>query len=262
MTGPVLAIFAHPDDESILAGGTLAACAAAGWEVIVLCVTRGELGPIARPDLASRATLGVVRECELLAASRELGASIAQCLSYPDGDLSSVAVAEIVEDLAQKIRRWRPEALLTFGPEGLYWHPDHIAVHRYTMAALDTLGGEFSVPWVYHATWPRGQMARLVSAMASRGLAVSLWGLNSSDFGAPALSMTTILDVRPFLPQKLRAVRSHRSQLASDHLFLLIPDNLAEEFLGREYFVRARPHVGSGDFLAEVVSWLATDGKP
>jgi LmbE family N-acetylglucosaminyl deacetylase len=248
----VLAVFAHPDDESLVAGGTLAACAAAGRDVVLVCATRGEQGPIAEAGLATRDTLAAVREAELREAARALGAGAVECLGYPDSGLRWCDRKAIVGDLVDALRRWRPGAVLTFGPEGLYWHRDHVAVHAFTLAALEAVAGEGLAPAVYYATWPEGWAGQLVAALAARGLAVDLWGLHPSDFGAPPASITTAVDVRPFLGAKLRALRSHRSQLGPGHLFRVIPDDLAEEFLGREYFVRARPGPGGEDWFAGV----------
>jgi len=264
--GRVVGIFAHPDDESILAGGTLAACAAAGLEVVIVCLTRGEAGPIAHPDLATRQTLGAVREAELRAAADALGVQAVECLGYPDGGLPWVEAGKVEADLARRLRHWRPEAVMTFGPEGLYGHPDHVAVYRRTMAVVDALAGKPDDrngpwrPWVYQATWPQGRMAELVSAVAARGLPAHLWGLHPDDFGAPPSLITTVLDVRRFVGPKLRALRSHRTQLAPEHLFGVVPEDLAAEFLGREYFVRVRPLATPGDWLAEAVGGAAATG--
>jgi LmbE family N-acetylglucosaminyl deacetylase len=236
----VLGIFAHPDDESLVAGGTLAACAAAGMEVALLCLTRGEQGPIADPRLVSRETLGAVREGELRAAADVLGVGRVECLRYPDGELPWVDRCALEADLARSIAGWRPAAVLTFGADGLYWHPDHIAVHDATLAVLRRLAGDgCSIP-AYQATWPGSLMPELAAAMAARGLAADLWGLKAEDFGVPAGSISTIVDVHRFVATKLRALRSHRTQLAPDHVLQVIPDDLAERFFGREYFIRAR----------------------
>src|SRR5438093_12942707 len=101
--GRIVAIFAHPDDESIVAGGTLAACAAAGVEIVIACMTRGEQGPIAHPEFATAETLGAVRETELRAAASVLGAGTVECLGYPDGELDWADAAEIEPDLAHRI---------------------------------------------------------------------------------------------------------------------------------------------------------------
>ncbi|MBA3306600.1 MAG: PIG-L family deacetylase, partial [Thermoleophilaceae bacterium] len=87
MTASVVAVVAHPDDESLIAGGTLASAADAGTPTGAVSLTRGELGPIADPRLATRATLGDVREAELEAAAAVLGLSWTACLDLPDGEL-------------------------------------------------------------------------------------------------------------------------------------------------------------------------------
>ncbi len=250
MAGGVLAVFAHPDDESLLAGGVLAACAAAGRRVAIVSMTRGERGPSELPGLASASALGEVREAELLAASRALGVSSAECLDYPDGELADADEAEAAQALVLLLERERPEVVISFSDEGLYWHPDHLAVSRFLNAALDLLGGS---AWaaLYGATWPEGHAGRLVSLMHARGLTGDLWGIEPDAFGAPSDSITRSLDVRPFLPAKLAALRAYASQIGPSHLLSTLPADLAEEFLGREYFVRIRPEQSQRDWLAE-----------
>jgi LmbE family N-acetylglucosaminyl deacetylase len=243
MAGGVLAVFAHPDDESLLAGGVLAALAAAGRRVAIVSMTRGERGP------GARAGLGEVRKVELQAAASALGAS-AECLDYPDGELAGVVDAEGARMLARLMERERAETVITFSEEGLYWHPDHLAVSRFLDVALELV--ERGPAWVYGATWPQGHASRLATQMRARGLATDLWGLEPEAFGAPADTITTALDVRPFLPAKLAAIRAHASQVGHGHLLSALPDDLAEEFLGREYFVRLRPEDAEHDRLAEL----------
>ncbi len=250
----LLAVFAHPDDESLVAGGAIAACAAAGVAVALVCATRGELGPIAEAGLATRQTLGAVREAELRAAAGALGVSAVECLGHPDGGLKWCDTGALAADVGGALRRWRPGAVITFGPEGLYWHRDHLAVHAATVAAVDAAAGEGTTPALYYATWPRGWAGEMLAALAARGVAADLWGLHPDDFGAPAASITTALDVRPFLGAKLRALRSHRSQLGPGHLLRVAPDDLAEEYLGREFFVQARRGAAGRDWLADVVT--------
>ena len=255
MSERLLAVFAHPDDESLLAGGTLAACAASGVEVRVVSMTRGELGAVGDFP-GDAAELGAVREAELGQAAAALGVAGAECLGYPDGELDSLAAGQAVDDLAARIRRWGPSALITFGPEGLYWHPDHIAVHRLTTAALDALGraGTATVPrWLYAATWPDDLAARLVTRLEAEGLGADLWGLDPAAFGVPRGSITTVLDVRSFLAPKLLALGRHASQLPRGHALAGMPQRLARELLGHEYFVRLRPPEASEDWLEQTV---------
>jgi LmbE family N-acetylglucosaminyl deacetylase len=250
MAGGVLAVFAHPDDESLLAGGVLAGCAAAGLRVAIVSMTRGERGPTAGPE---DRPLGEVRLDELRAAAHALGATMAECLDYPDGELPDVDERETSQALASVLERERPQAVLSFSEEGLYWHPDHLAVSRLVDAGLEVLGRE-APEWLYGATWPEGHAARLASLMRDRGLADDLWGLEPEAFGAPAESITLSLDVRPFLQAKLAALRSYASQIGPSHLLSALPNDLAEEFLGREYFVRLRPGQPRQDWLTETLA--------
>jgi LmbE family N-acetylglucosaminyl deacetylase len=250
MAGGVLAVFAHPDDESLLAGGALAACAAAGRRVASVSMTRGERGPTELPELVGREALGEARAAELLAAADALGASSAVCLEYPDGELADADEGQVGPTLARLLERERPELVISFSEEGLYWHPDHLAASRFLETALELLGPG-APAWLYGATWPDGHARRLVSTMRARGLPADLWGIEPDAFGAPTDSITTSLDVRPFLPAKLAALRAYASQIGPSHLLSGLPDDLAEEFLGREYFVRIRPETSGRDLLAE-----------
>src|SRR5947209_3835765 len=172
----VLAVCAHPDDESVLAGGTLAACAEAGIDVKVLSLTAGEAGPIADPGVAARDQLGAVRAEELRAAAEALGAA-AECLDLPDGELRWLAPETVESVLLDRLRRDVPDIVVTFGPEGWYWHHDHVTVHDRTVAALSRLAGEGFHPSLYYATWPEGHMAALATLLASRRILPELWGL-------------------------------------------------------------------------------------
>lgn len=247
----VLAVFAHPDDESVLAGGTLAACAAAGADVHILSLTHGEAGPIERPGFAVQATLGAVREQELQAAARSLGVASAHCLDFVDGELTWASPESIGALLRCNLRTIHPDIVITFGPEGWYWHPDHVAVHEFMMAALDSLNAGSALPAVYYASWPEGHMAGLMAAVTAGRITADIWGLHPSDFGTAQSMITTVLDVRAFLTAKMRALRSHRTQIGERHLFSVLSNDLALAFLGREFFVQAR---GEGDLLARTVA--------
>ena len=254
MAGGVLAVFAHPDDESLLAGGVLAACAAAGRRVAIVSMTRGERGPIDHAEPADREALGDVREAELLAAAHALGASSAESLDFPDGELADVDEQQAAQALVALLEHERPEAVITFSDEGLYWHPDHLAVLRFVTAAAALLGDEAAPTWFYGATWPEGHAGRLVSLARARGLATDLWGIDPAAFGAPVDSITTTLDVRPFLAAKVAALRCYASQVGSSHVLSALPDDLADAFLGREYFVRMRPAQDRLDWLGTALA--------
>jgi LmbE family N-acetylglucosaminyl deacetylase len=227
----VLGVFAHPDDESVLAGGVLAAAAAAGADVIVVSATHGESGPLAGGIDATEETLGEVREAELRAACAALGVGTVACLGLPDGSLEDVA-QQLTSEVARLLATLRPDAVVTFGPEGLYWHQDHVAVHEAVATALESASPR---PAVHHLVWPHGWMSDLVAAMRGRGLEPSLWGLDPESWGSESDAKTVALDVGAHLDAKLRAIGCHASQLPPDHLFRIIPRDLAETFLGREH---------------------------
>src|SRR5258706_1986685 len=131
----LLGVFAHPDDEVFCVGGTLAQWAAAGGETMILCATRGEAGQIQDARAATRSTLGIVREHELRAACAQLGVQHVACLDYGDGTLAEVDAATLAGHIATSIRAFQPDVVLTFGPDGGYGHPDHIAISAATTTA-------------------------------------------------------------------------------------------------------------------------------
>src|SRR5690349_458211 len=131
----ILGVFAHPDDESFCAGGTLAKYVAAGAEAMVVSATRGDAGQIRDARAATRRTLGQARERELAAACERLGVQHVRCLDYGDGTLKHVEQETLTRDVAEIIRSFRPDVVITFGEDGAYGHPDHIAISTATTAA-------------------------------------------------------------------------------------------------------------------------------
>jgi LmbE family N-acetylglucosaminyl deacetylase len=142
----LLAVFAHPDDETFCAGGTLAKYAAAGWELMAVSATRGQAGQIRDPLVATRRTLGQVREREFYAACEQLGVRHARVLDYMDGTLQDVDPDELAGVVVQIIRAFRPDVVITFGPDGAYGHPDHIAIGAATTRAFELAGSPRHFP--------------------------------------------------------------------------------------------------------------------
>ena len=136
----VLGIFAHPDDESLACGGTLARLADAGCRVIVVCASHGEAGSISDPALVPDGDLGGVRVRELRDAAAVLGVADVIVLDHPDGDLRWDDVPELHAEIVALIQRYRPDAVITFAEDGLYWHLDHIGVHERTYTAVRSRG--------------------------------------------------------------------------------------------------------------------------
>lgn len=148
----VLGFFAHPDDEVFCGGGTFARLADAGAEVHVVSLTRGEKGQIRDAGVATRSTLGDVRVAELHAAAAALGLTGVHCHDYGDGTLATQPFDRLVDVAAEWLDRIRPDAVVAFGPDGGYGHPDHAIAGRAVGAALARHVPE--VP-LYHACFPR-----------------------------------------------------------------------------------------------------------
>jgi LmbE family N-acetylglucosaminyl deacetylase len=234
----LLVITAHPDDEVLIAGGTLAACRAASVPSAVVCLTRGEHGPIADPSLASRATLAAVRERELREACAELGVGYVRCYRRQDGNLRWSDASAIVRQLVRVIDSLRPEVVITFGEDGLYWHPDHIACWEFSVRAVRRA----SVPTsLYRSVWPEELAGEFVGELRRLGLPDDLWSIDPDLFGVGPEDRVGELavDVRAFVGAKLRAIGRHRTQVGAGHALASLPDELAERFLGIERFVRA-----------------------
>lgn len=135
-----MAVLAHPDDESLGVGGTLAKYASEGVETFLVTATRGERGRYRghRDDERHPGplTLGTIRESELRAAASALGIRELSLLGYRDQELDRADPQEAVARIVSHLRRTRPDVVVTFGPDGAYGHPDHIAICQYTTAAL------------------------------------------------------------------------------------------------------------------------------
>jgi N-acetyl-1-D-myo-inositol-2-amino-2-deoxy-alpha-D-glucopyranoside deacetylase len=241
----VVAVVAHPDDESLIAGGTLALAAERGVRTGVVTLTRGENGPVAPASLPGGESLGAARERELHEAAGMLGVEWVACLRRPDGELEWGDHEEIAGELAEILAEHGATAVLTFGEEGLYWHPDHIAARSIAGLAVDRLEARSEGRvWVYEAVWPNGMPAELTAAVRERGLPADLWGIEPEAFGPSAQDATIVVDVREVLHRKLAALRAHRTQLGPDHLLTALPDDLARRFLGTELWRISRPRDG------------------
>jgi LmbE family N-acetylglucosaminyl deacetylase len=201
----VLAFFAHPDDETMLAGGTLALLAQAGAQVHYLCATRGEGGEMGEPALCTRPELGKFRENELVCAVRALGGKSLTFFDYIDplvgpeealfaytGDLVMLS-----GQVAATIRQFSVKALITHGSNGEYGHPAHVLSHQAARLAVESFksGGGFPVPRLYttSANFPEHPRPRLV---------------NQDD---PA---DLVIDISPVLERKVQAALCHNTQHA------------------------------------------------
>lgn len=231
----LMAIFAHPDDESLAAGGLIASCAAGGSTVTLVVATRGEAGPG-----REGARLAEARTREMEAAARVLGASELVWLDYPDGLLPSVDAGQLEADIAGTVVARRPEQLVTFDRDGLYWHPDHVALHERVAAAVKRLGDD--APSLWYVTMPNGAMRAVADHAAATGAShTPVLGIDDPDaFGAEAPPATLVLDVRRHAARKLAALACHATQFHGSALAAIAPDEAAS-LLGLEHYRLAQP---------------------
>lgn len=243
----LLAVFAHPDDESIACGGLLARCAELGVRVSLVCVTHGE-SQAGEPD----EDLSRVRAAELAEAARVLGIGEVVLLDYPDGYLPWVDAQDLEGRLALEIRRLEPDVVVTFGHDGLYWHPDHIAVCERTTAAIASLGHD--APALYYVTMPPGAVRTMVDeyvkgVKGDAKTSTAVLGITNPDaFGAAAAPPTLVIDTGAAAVRKLAALKCHRTQI--DGVIAHLSDRDAPRLLGIEHFHRA-PVGSAGDAFIE-----------
>ncbi len=242
----LLAVFAHPDDESLACGGLLAWCAALGMRVSLLCVTHGEHGQMDDTEgTGGTPPARDVRATELRNAAGVLGIEDVTILDHEDGVLSWVDAEQLETDIRDAIQRLGPDVVITFGEDGLYWHPDHIAVHERTTAAVAALGHD--APALYYVTMPAGAMRAVVNFAADVTAgrdpnAVpphAILGVPDADaFGALAAAPTLVVETGEFAARKLRALTCHRSQFR-DCALALVEEHDALRLLGTEHYRRA-----------------------
>ncbi len=247
----VLAVFAHPDDESLACGGTLARLADAGVRVVLMCASHGEAGSISDLSLVPDGDLGGVRLRELRDAAAVLGIADLIVLDHSDGNLRWKDSPEFENEIVDAVRRYRADAVITFDEDGLYWHIDHIGVHDRTWDAVASMGA--AAPPLYFVTMQRGIMRGIVDAAQVRGgtaEASSFWGITPDAFGLSAPAPSIVIDVRDWVPRKLAALRCHRTQIGPTNPMAWIDDEAARQWLGLEQFRRA-PIEATGEPLLE-----------
>ena len=149
----------------------------------------------------------------------------------------------IVRQLVGVFHAHRPKAVISFGEDGLYHHPDHIATYELVRRAVKRVPDP---PALYRSVWPRAMMGSLGAELRRRGLSDDLWELAPEDFGTDDLDGSFAIDVRPFVQCKLAALRAHRTQVPDHHALAGIDQGLAERFLGTEWFA---PLGGASDWL-------------
>jgi len=220
----LMCILAHPDDESLGNGGILAKYAAEGVETYLVTATRGERGWFGdERDYPGLEALGKIREVELLAAASVLGIHRVDFLDYIDGDLDQARPAEVIANIVGHIRRVKPDVVVTFGHDGAYGHPDHIAICQFTTAAIVEAANAMSSyqsPQAPHAVSKLYYMAPTyqlgVAYQAVFGdVVMHVDGDERRGMGWPDWSITTRIDTKDYSQTVWEAILCHQSQLVA-----------------------------------------------
>ena len=247
---------AHPDDEAIGTGGTIARAASLGHRVVLVVATGGEYGEVPE-DLADGESLTDRRRDETLRSAEVLGISRVEFLGYSDSGMTgwdgnnrpeafmNAPLDEAAARLASILRDEQADVLTTYDWHGGYGHPDHIAVHRVGHRAAELAG----TPNVYENTMNRDEMDRFIKLARetahTTGMDVSELGTEESPgtddgnpFGTPEAELTTRVDVSAWVDRKRRSLQAHRSQVSDASFFMRIPEDAFATAFGTEWFVR------------------------
>jgi LmbE family N-acetylglucosaminyl deacetylase len=228
MPGPILLVFAHPDDESSSVAGTTAKYTERGVSVDLICATRGEKGT--RLDVPTDVDTATARETGLRAAAGIIGIRNIYLLGYMDGNLEKVDTSEIAGRIMNIMRDVQPEIVITFGPDGISGHPDHKAISKAATVAFEmfTEGGNRPRK-LYYVAIPESVLVDIggeqVSGVITR----------------PDDEITTIIDISRHLDAKIRALKAHSSQQDARRLAEIFQQSGEVRRVSREFLYLAKP---------------------
>jgi N-acetyl-1-D-myo-inositol-2-amino-2-deoxy-alpha-D-glucopyranoside deacetylase len=233
----LLAVLAHPDDETFGMGGTLALYAQRGVSVHLICATRGEVGEVAPHFLEGFQSIGDLRENELRCAAAKLGLAGVHFLDYRDSGmpgssdnqhpqaLAAAPIDEVAAKVTGYIRKLNPQVVLTFDPIGGYRHPDHIAIHDATVRAFHAAsdpeqfpdeGAPFQPDKLYYHTFPRGWLTWVVRLLPLFGKDPRRFGQNGDidllELAGEKFPVHARINYRPVVKAKEEATACHASQ--------------------------------------------------
>jgi LmbE family N-acetylglucosaminyl deacetylase len=248
----LMAVHAHPDDEAIGTGGILARYAAEGVQTVLVTCTNGELGDAPgglKPGDPGHDEDVVVplRRAELEASCKVLGVSHLELLGYHDsgmdgwpqndatGSFWRTPIEEPAARLADLMRTYRPQVVVTYDENGFYGHPDHIQANRITQAAVKDSG----IPAkLYYTALPRSALSGFRELLEETGIEQPSEVEENPDFGTPDELVTTRIDVSAVIGSKYASLAAHASQ--SDNIFFLeMGEELFSRVMDAEFFVRA-----------------------
>lgn len=261
MTKPrLLLVHAHPDDETINNGATMAMYRQQGVQVTLVTCTRGEEGEVLVPELAHLAShhndeLGLHREGELADAMAELGVLDFRFLGAPErkfrdsgmmntepnkrpDNFWNANLDEAANYLVEIILEVKPHVLVTYDEIGGYGHPDHIQAHRVAMRAAELAASQgWQIQKIYWNTIPKSVIEQGIEAM--KGTGNQFFGVDKAEdfpFAQPDELVTTVINAEQFVTQKMNAMKAHPTQISLDGPFFALSDNLGFKVWGQEFY--------------------------
>lgn len=254
----LMCVLAHPDDETLGAGGTLARYAAEGVETYLVTATRGERGWFGpAEEYPGLEALGKLRETELRQAAEILGLREVVFLDYIDGDLDQADPQEATAQIAMHLRRVKPDVVVTFDPFGVYGHPDHVAICQFTAAAVSQAADPTAphldghaphcVSKLYYMVTTHDEIRRYQDVFGD--LVMNIDGAERRPVAWPDWAITTRLDTSPYVEQVWQAVFCHRTQLPGYEALLQLPDEQHRTFWSTMGYYRALSGVNGGRAL-------------
>jgi len=253
-----MAVHAHPDDEATSTGGILARYSAEGIRTVLVTCTNGELGDGpggVKPGEAGHRVDEVValRRAELQKSCEILGVSDLELLGYHDSGMMgwpqneapdaffNVPVATSAARLAELMRQYRPQVVVTYDEHGFYGHPDHIQANRITLAALEMT----AIPdKLYYPGIPRSRLKEFAEQLRARGIEPPEPMEADENFGTPDELIGAVVDCSEFTQAKYESLAAHASQ-AENIFFLDMGEELFSEVFGLEMFVRVQDRTGT-----------------
>ncbi len=256
----LMAVLAHPDDESLGNGGMLAKYAAEGIEIHLVVATRGERGwPGNESEYPGLETLGKMREVEVRAAAGVLGLHSVHFLDYLDGDLDIVPPAQVIAKIVGHLRRVKPDVVVTFGPYGGYGHPDHIAICQFATAAIVEAAdphslycqdlAPHSVSKLYYMAETEEVFAVYQSVFGD--LVMQIDGVKRGIVSWPTWSVTTRIDTWNHWRTVARAISCHRTQVPAYHVLEDLSQEQRKTLWGTQSYYRVFSRVNGGRQLEE-----------
>jgi LmbE family N-acetylglucosaminyl deacetylase len=263
----ILAIFAHPDDE-IGVGSTLACYSEAGVRTVLVCASRGEAATIFCDDCATRENLAQVRTHELECACGHLGIGELRWLDWPDGGIKDLPRLEAVGAIVRQIREVRPHVILTHPADGLYPHPDHLAVWEIVREAFTAAADPAEYPDAGPAWAPGRLFTRAISQSyfeAAPGLKefrVELNGQLLPFYGTPDDEIDITMRVETYVERRMAAWDCHRSQHNPNGFSATMPDGMRREMAANEQYVLAAARIPLPDGATDDLLAGLEAGRP